>query len=184
MIPAGCKGLGLKQRHSNQLLLKLRIYLLLSRKLGDASHQEETPADNDWVAGNQFTIKSARHTRRPDIILFVNGLPLVLLELKNPVDENADIWKAFDQIQTYKEQIPDVFQCNEILVISDGTEALLGSLSADAERFMAWRTIDGKTNSTCNLIGSRNKPLHQCIKDKRGNWNQKEKRCNNHGSCN
>ncbi|MDT7522058.1 type I restriction endonuclease subunit R [Rhodoferax sp. TBRC 17198] len=105
----------------------------------------ETPAKNDWVAVNQFTIKGARHTRRPDIILFVNGLPLVLLELKNPADENADIWKAFDQIQTYKEQIPDVFQFNEVLVISDGTEALLGSLSADAERFMAWRTIDGKT---------------------------------------
>jgi type I restriction enzyme R subunit len=105
----------------------------------------EMPAKNDWVAVNQFTIKGARHTRRPDIILFVNGLPLVLLELKNPADENADIWKAFDQIQTYKEQIPDVFQYNEVLVISDGTEALLGSLSADAERFMAWRTIDGKT---------------------------------------
>jgi len=105
----------------------------------------ETPSKNNWVAVNQFTIKGARHTRRPDIILFVNGLPLVLLELKNPADENADIWKAFDQIQTYKEQIPDVFQYNEVLVISDGTEALLGSLSADAERFMAWRTIDGKT---------------------------------------
>lgn len=105
----------------------------------------ETPAKNNWVAVNQFTIKGARHTRRPDIILFVNGLPLVLLELKNPADENADIWKAFDQIQTYKEQIPDVFQYNEVLVISDGTEALLGSLSADAERFMAWRTIDGKS---------------------------------------
>ena len=99
---------------------------------------------NDWVAVNQFTIKGTRHTRRPDIILFVNGLPLTLIELKNPADENADIWKAFDQIQTYKEQIPDVFQYNEVLVISDGTEALLGSLSADAERFMAWRTIDGE----------------------------------------
>jgi type I restriction enzyme R subunit len=105
----------------------------------------ETPTTNDWVAVNQFSIKGARHTRRPDIILFVNGLPLVLLELKNPADKNADVWKAFDQIQTYKEQIPDVFQYNEVLVISDGTEALLGSLSADAERFMAWRTIDGKT---------------------------------------
>ena len=99
---------------------------------------------NDWVAVNQFTIKGTRHTRRPDIILFVNGLPLTLIELKNPADENADIWKAFDQIQTYKELIPDVFQYNDVLVISDGTEALLGSLSADAERFMAWRTIDGE----------------------------------------
>ena len=100
-------------------------------------------AANDWLAVNQFSIKGAKYTRRPDIILFINGLPLVLLELKNPVDQNADIWKAFDQLQTYKEQIPDVFQYNEILVISDGTEALMGSLSADSERFMAWRTIDG-----------------------------------------
>jgi type I restriction enzyme R subunit len=75
----------------------------------------------------------------------VNGLPLVLLELKNPADENADIWKAYDQIQTYKEQIPDVFQYNELLVISDGSEARLGSLSSNAERFMQWRTIDGVT---------------------------------------
>ena len=103
------------------------------------------PAHNDWLAVNQFSIRGPRHTRRPDIILFVNGLPLVLLELKNPADLNADVRKAFDQIQTYKEQIPDVFQTNEILVISDGTEALLGSLSADPERFMAWRTIDGAT---------------------------------------
>jgi type I restriction enzyme R subunit len=105
----------------------------------------ETPTNNEWLAVNQFSIKGPRHTRRPDIILFVNGLPLVLIELKNPADENADVWKAYDQIQTYKEQIPDVFQYNEVLIISDGTEALLGSLSADSERFMAWRTIDGDT---------------------------------------
>ncbi len=107
------------------------------------------PKRNEWLAINQFSIKGHSHknayTRRPDIILFVNGLPLVLLELKNPADEKADIWKAFDQIQTYKEQIPDVFQYNEILVISDGSEARLGSLSASAERFMQWRTIDGVT---------------------------------------
>lgn len=100
---------------------------------------------NEWLAINQFSIKGAKHTRRPDIILFVNGLPLVLLELKNPADVNADIWKAYDQIETYKEQIPDVFQYNEILVIADGSEALLGSLSSNAERFMSWRTIDGVT---------------------------------------
>lgn len=103
----------------------------------------ETPSNNEWLAVNQFSIKGEKHTRRPDIILFINGLPLVLIELKNPADENADIWKAFNQIQTYKEQIPDVFQYNELLIISDGTEALLGSLSANAERFMSWRTIDG-----------------------------------------
>ncbi|NOV28300.1 type I restriction endonuclease subunit R [Methylomonas sp. ZR1] len=101
------------------------------------------PSGNEWLAINQFAIKGPKHSRRPDIILFINGLPLVLLELKNPADEKADIWKAFDQLQTYKEQIPDVFQYNEVLVISDGSEARLGSLSSDAERFMQWRTIDG-----------------------------------------
>ena len=103
------------------------------------------PAQNDWLAVNQFSVTGPHHTRRPDIVLFVNGLPLVLIELKNPADANADVWKAFHQIQTYKEQIADAFQTNEVLVISDGTDALLGSLSADSERFMAWRTIDGVT---------------------------------------
>jgi type I restriction enzyme, R subunit len=101
------------------------------------------PAANEWLAVNQFSIKGAKHTRRPDIILFVNGLPLVLLELKNPADLKADIWQAYQQIETYKEQIPDVFQYNEVLVISDGSEAMMGSLSSNAERYMAWRTVDG-----------------------------------------
>jgi type I restriction enzyme, R subunit len=100
---------------------------------------------NEFWAVNQFTIKGPHHTRRPDIVLFVNGLPLALIELKNPADKNADIWKAHDQIETYKVQIPDAFEYNELLVISDGTEARLGSLSANAERFMQWRTIDGVT---------------------------------------
>jgi len=103
------------------------------------------PARNEWLAVNQFSITGPHHTRRPDIVLFVNGLPLVLVELKNPADQNADVWKAFHQIETYKAQIADAFRYNEVLVISDGTEALLGSLSADTERFMAWRTIDGTT---------------------------------------
>ncbi|MEX8494541.1 type I restriction endonuclease subunit R [Sphaerotilus sp.] len=101
------------------------------------------PTRNAWLAVNQCSITGPRHTRRPDIVLFVNGLPLVMIELKNPADLNADVWKALQQLQTYQDQIPDAFQYNEVLVISDGTEALLGSLSADAERFMAWRTIDG-----------------------------------------
>ncbi|MBL0642046.1 type I restriction endonuclease subunit R [Aeromonas veronii] len=103
----------------------------------------EDPTANEWLAINQFTIKGPKHTRRPDILLFVNGLPLVVLELKNPADVHADIWKAFDQLQTYKEQIPDLFQYNEIMIASDGSEARMGSLSADAERFMQWRTVDG-----------------------------------------
>lgn len=104
---------------------------------------QNTPGNNEFLAVNQYTLKGPKHSRRPDIILFINGLPLVLIELKNPADVNADIWKAFDQIQTYKEQISDVFQYNEILLISDGSEARMGSLSANAERFMQWRTIDG-----------------------------------------
>ena len=103
------------------------------------------PARDEWLAVNQFSVTGPQHTRRPDIVLFVNGLPLVLIELKNPADLNADVWKAYHQIQTYQAQIPALFQYNEVLVISDGIDALLGSLSAVAERFMAWRTIDGVT---------------------------------------
>lgn len=113
---------------------------------------ENTSGSNEFLAINQYTLKGPKHARRPDIILFVNGLPLVLLELKNPADENADIWKAFDQIQTYKEQIPDVFQYNEVLVISDGSQARMGSLSANAERYMQWRTIDGVTLDPLGLF--------------------------------
>lgn len=104
------------------------------------------PARNDWLVVNQFSIKGPHHTRRPDIIVFLNGLPVAVLELKNPADEEADIWKAFDQLQTYKEQIPDLFNTNEILIISDGVTARMGSLTADKERFSTWRTIDGRSN--------------------------------------
>ena len=103
------------------------------------------PAANDWLALNQFSIKGPHHTRRPDIILFLNGLPLVVLELKNPADEPAGIGPAFEQLPTCQAQNPDLFQYNEILVISDGSEARMGSLSANAERFMQWRTVDGVT---------------------------------------
>src|SRR5690625_4149430 len=98
---------------------------------------------NDWLAVNQFSVQGPHRTRRPDIVLFVNGLPIVVIELKNPGDEAADIWAAFNQLQTYKEDIPDLFIYNEMLVISDGLNARMGSLSANKERFMVWRTIDG-----------------------------------------
>lgn len=113
----------------------------------------EIPSNNEWLAVNQFSIKGEKHTRRPDILLFINGLPLVLIELKNSADLNADIGKAFNQIQTYKEQIPDIFQYNEILIISDGSEARMGSLSANMERFMSWRTIDGVTLDPLGQFG-------------------------------
>ena len=100
---------------------------------------------NDWLAVNQFYIQGPKIPRRPDIILFVNGLPLVVLELKNPADEDADVWGAFNQLQAYKEDIADLFAYNEMLVITDGISALMGSLTVDKERFLAWRTIDGET---------------------------------------
>lgn len=103
----------------------------------------DNSALNEYLAINQFSIKGEKYTRRPDILLFINGLPLVLIELKNPADETADLNTAFKQIETYKEQIPDIFQYNEMLIISDGSDACIGSLSANLERYMAWRTIDG-----------------------------------------
>lgn len=98
---------------------------------------------NDWMAVNQFTVQGPKLTRRPDVVLFVNGLPLVVVELKNPGDENADLWAAWNQLQAYHQDIPDIFQYNALQVISDGILARMGSLTSDKERFMAWRTIDG-----------------------------------------
>ncbi|MBU3680183.1 MAG: type I restriction endonuclease subunit R [Candidatus Kapabacteria bacterium] len=98
---------------------------------------------NDFAAINQFTVIEARKNRRPDIVVFVNGLPLAVIELKNPADENATIWRAYDQLQTYKNEIPSLMRYNELLVISDGTAARIGSLTANKEWFKVWRTIDG-----------------------------------------
>ena len=103
------------------------------------------PGTNDWLVVNQYSIEGPKLTRRPDVVVFINGLPLAVIELKNPVDENADIWHAYHQLQTYKEDIPDLFVFNEVLAISDYTLARMGSLSASKERFQAWRTIDGVT---------------------------------------
>ncbi|MFX1680885.1 type I restriction endonuclease subunit R [Mitsuaria sp. CC2] len=100
-------------------------------------------AANDWLAVNQFSIQGPKQTRRPDVLLFVNGLPLVLFELKNPGDEDADIWAAWNQLQAYQQDIPDLFHANVLQVVSDGIQARMGSLTSDRERFMAWRTIDG-----------------------------------------
>jgi type I restriction enzyme R subunit len=105
----------------------------------------DDPDNNDWLAVNQYTVVENRHTRRPDVVLFVNGLPLAVLELKNPADEQATIWSAYQQLQTYKQEIPSLFTYNEVLVISDGLEARIGTLTADRDRFMPWRTITGET---------------------------------------
>ncbi len=110
------------------------------------------PDNNDWLAVNQFTVTEDNHTRRPDIVLFVNGLPLAVFELKNPADENATVWKAYQQLQTYKHQIPSLLAYNATLVISDGTQARIGSLTAPKERFMPWRTIEGDAVAPSTLM--------------------------------
>ncbi|HKI16265.1 MAG TPA: HsdR family type I site-specific deoxyribonuclease, partial [Isosphaeraceae bacterium] len=101
------------------------------------------PERNDWLAVNQFTVIENNHNRRADLAVFINGIPLAVLELKNPGDENATVKGAFNQLQTYKKDIPALFHLNEVMVISDGLDARVGTITADWERFMPWRTIDG-----------------------------------------
>jgi type I restriction enzyme, R subunit len=103
----------------------------------------ENPENNDFCAVNQFTVVENNIERRPDVILFVNGLPLVVLELKNLANVKADIWEAYNQFETYKDQLPSLFKFNEILIISDGLEARVGTITSPKERFMQWKTIDG-----------------------------------------
>ena len=105
----------------------------------------DVPANNDWLAVNQFSVTENRNTRRPDVVLFVNGLPLGLIELKNPADEDATIRTAWNQLQTYKAELPTLFTMNEALVVSDGNEARLGTLTAGWEWFKPWRTVTGQT---------------------------------------
>ena len=104
----------------------------------------DDPAANDWLAVNQFTVTENRNTRRPDVVLFVNGLPLGVIELKNPADEDATIWTAWQQLQTYKAELPSLFSMNEALMVSDGTQARIGTLTAGREWFKPWRTVSGE----------------------------------------
>ena len=104
----------------------------------------DEPANNDWLAVNQFTVVENRQERRPDIVLFVNGLPLAVIELKNPVDENATVWTAWQQLQTYKAELPSLFAMNAVLAVSDGVIARAGTLTAGQEWFKPWRTIGGE----------------------------------------
>jgi len=113
----------------------------------------ETPENNDWLVVSQFTVVENGHNRRPDLTVFVNGLPLAVIELKNAADEEATIWTAFHQLQTYKKDIPFLFRFNELLVVSDGLEARLGSLTANRERFAPWRTIEGEALAPPTLLG-------------------------------
>lgn len=96
---------------------------------------------NRFRAINQFTLEGSKQLRRPDVICFINGLPLAVLELKSPSAENADIWDAYNQIQTYKDEVTDLFAYNEAAIISDGYNARVGSITASQERYMPWRTI-------------------------------------------
>lgn len=112
----------------------------------------ENISNNDFVAVNQFTIIQDHITKRPDVILFVNGLPLVVMELKSASSEDVSITSAYNQLQTYKKSISSLFRFNEMLIISDGVNARVGSLTANEERFMKWRTMDGQTKAENNMV--------------------------------
>ena len=111
----------------------------------------DEPTNNDWLAVNQFTVTENRHTRRPDVVLFVNGLPLGMIELKNPADEDATLWTAWQQLQTYKAELPTLFSMNEMLMVSDGVQARVGTLTAGREWFKPWRTISGEVLAGSHL---------------------------------
>lgn len=104
----------------------------------------DRPLNNDWLALNQFTVVENGHNRRPDVLVFLNGLPVGLLELKNPADENATMRHAWNQIQTYRSQIPSVFVPNVVTAISDGTAAAMSSFTGGFEHYAPWKTIDGR----------------------------------------
>ena len=104
----------------------------------------DEPENNEFLAVSQFTVVENRHECRPDVVLFINGLPMAVMELKNAASKHATIWSAFNQLQTYKQQIPSLFSCNEAMVISDGVQARIGTLTTDREWFMPWRTIEGE----------------------------------------
>jgi HsdR family type I site-specific deoxyribonuclease len=106
----------------------------------------EHPERNRFVVVNQFTVQGSKQPRRPDLVCFINGLPVAVIELKNPANEQADIWAAFNQLQTYKDEIADLFVNNEALVISDGLNARIGSLTANRERFLPWRTLKSEND--------------------------------------
>lgn len=111
----------------------------------------DKPKNNEFLAVNQFTVIEDNYNRRPDVVLFVNGLPLAVIELKNPADENATVKSAFNQFETYKVQIPSLFRFNEVLVISDGVEARAGTITSNWERFLPWKTIDGVEKAPASI---------------------------------
>ena len=106
----------------------------------------ENPDNNNWLAVNQFTVKENQSTRRADIVLFLNGLALGIIELKNLADENTDVWDAWQQLQTYQNELPTLFSLNEFLIVSDGLYARIGPLTAGKEWFKPWKTMDDDTH--------------------------------------
>ena len=112
----------------------------------------DDPVNNDWLAVNQFTVVENKNERRPDVVLFVNGLPLGVIELKNPTDEEATIWTAWQQLQTYKTELPTLFSMNATLMVSDGVEARIGTLTAGREWFKPWRTISGEALADSHML--------------------------------
>jgi type I restriction enzyme R subunit len=110
------------------------------------------PKENDWLVVNQFVVIEGQNHRRPDIVVFINGLPLGVIELKNAADEDATIWDAWNQLQTYKQEIPSLFHYNEVLVVSDGLQARIGSLTANQEWFKVWRTIAGEDTAPTSIL--------------------------------
>lgn len=134
-----------REMHS-WLVKGLKItYMIDDQEIGDQLKliDFDNLENNDFLIVNQFEVKGDKRIRRPDVVVFVNGLPLSVIEFKNPANIKADVWSAFNQLQTYKDNIPNLFNTNVNLIISDGVEARVGSLTADQERFMRWRTIDG-----------------------------------------
>ena len=148
--------------HSPDLLTNNETFHRLLTEGVTVSHQQDgnergnlvslidfaNPDNNDFAVVNQFTVIENHQNKRPDLILFVNGIPLVVIELKNATDENATIKSAYQQLETYKKTIPSLFSSNAFLVISDGLEAKAGSLSAGLSRYMAWKTADGKAEAS------------------------------------
>ena len=148
----------LSAESQNAILENLRLHQLVTQGVAVEYHQKdgsvrhtlawlidfENPENNNWLAANQYTVIEAGHNRRPDVVVFVNGIPLGLLELKNPGDENATLKGAFNQLQTYRRDVPSLFTPNAVCVISDGMGAKMGSFSAGYEHYAPWKTIDGR----------------------------------------
>lgn len=128
-------------------------YMRDGRLVGDRAVLADwaNPDDNDWLAVNQFAVQEGVHNRRADVVVFLNGMPLAVLELKSAVTDKADIWSAFNQLQTYKAQVPSLFTHNALLMISNGNQARVGTLTASREWFLPWRTIEGEEPAPATL---------------------------------